>query len=132
VMLRATTTDSTPTLLSIQNAGPTQQFTLVDNETTWAEVVILGKTAGAGDFLLQRYEVMIQRGAGASSTVIPTTTPPTPVLISNYATAGAITGAWSVAFSADTTYGALSITVTGPSSDTVNWTCLIQDLELVL
>jgi hypothetical protein len=133
--LHGQTADATPTVLvSTTTAAPSanNQLVLADNETLWAEVIVQGKVAGASDFLVNRWEVCIQRGTGAASTAIPTTTPTTPVLVSHYATAGAISGAWSVALSADTTNGALAVTVTGASGTNINWTAIIRDLELVL
>lgn len=132
--LRQQTTDATPSLLTAdQSPTPSanNQLVLVDNETAFVEVVVVGKTAGATDILAQRIEVIIQRGTGAASTAIPTTTPTTPVVLSTYATAGAISGSWAIALSADTTNGALAVTVTGQSATTINWTAELRSREVV-
>ena len=135
VGLRGQTTDATPLVLTSDQVTPAtnqDQLILVDNETLFADVRVLGKDAGTGDFLFSRMEVMIRRGTGAASTAIPTTTPTTPTVISTYATAGAISGMWAVSLSADTTNGALSVTVTGAADTAINWTAMVRSLEVVL
>ena len=129
--LYGNTTDATPTVLTSDGAFPSavNQLALVDNETLVAEVRILGKDAGQADAFFAKYEAVIQRGTGVASTAVPTTTPTTPALISTYATAGAIAGSWAVALSADTTNGALSVTVTGQAATNITWTAEIRTLE---
>ena len=133
VGLKGETTDATPLVLTSNASGAStnNQLVLVDNETIFAEVCIMGKTIGAGDVFVAKYEVVVQRGTGVASTAIPTTTPVTPALISTYATAGAIAGSWAVALSADTTNGALQVTVTGQAVTNINWTAEVRTRELV-
>lgn len=131
--LRGQTIDATPLALTSDggSASSINQFALVDNETCFVDVFVLGKVAGAGDCIATQLQVLIQRGIGAASTAIPTTTPTSPAVISIYATAGAISGTWAVALSADTTNGALSVTVTGASATSINWTAEVRSRELV-
>jgi hypothetical protein len=125
------TTDATPVVLTSDGnaAAANNQMVLVDDETLFASVYVLGKVAGQSDCFAQHFEVLIQRGTGAASTAIPTTTATTPASISKYATSGA--SSWSVALSADTTNGALAVTVTGAADTTINWTAEIRTRELV-
>jgi hypothetical protein len=76
-----------------------------------------------------RWEVkgLIKRGANASSTALVGTTTVTLTNGDNEAwiVAGAIT------ITADTTYGALAITVTGAASTTIHWLAKILTTEII-
>lgn len=136
VKLGHQTTDATPTVLTADLNAPsltpvTNQVVLPDNASYFCEVTVTGKVVGQSDYFVQKLECVIQRGTGAASTAIPITTPTTPAVISTYATAGAISGTWGVALSADTTNGALAVTVTGAVGATINWLAEVRTRELV-
>jgi hypothetical protein len=132
--LNGQTTDATPKVLTSDTNSPnaSNQLALVDDETVFADVLVMGKVAGQSDCIVKQFQVIIQRGTGAGSVAIPTTTPTTPAVIASYATAGAISGSWAIALSADTINGTLAITVTGVSATTINWNAEVRSRGLVL
>jgi hypothetical protein len=137
VKLGGKTTNATPLVLRanvniVDTPSTDNQVALPDNASYFCEVTVVGKVAGLGDYFMKKFEVVIQRGTGAATTAIPTTTPTSPAVISTYATAGAISGSWDAALSADTTNGALAVTVTGQAATNINWMAEVRTRELML
>jgi hypothetical protein len=138
VGLKGQTTDATPLVLTADggSASAANQLALVDNETCFVDVFLFGKVAGATDCIAVQRQCLIQRGAGAATTTMASVTVVggtngNPNVITSYASAGAIAGSWDSSLSADTANGALSVTVIGASSTTINWTAEVRSRELV-
>lgn len=70
-------------------------------------------------------DVLVTAGATAASTAIVGT----PTITSTFATAGA--SGWTIALSVDTTLGALAVTVTSSTTDTVNWNIQLDAIEVM-
>jgi hypothetical protein len=83
-------------------------------------------TAGGGQSSYWEFKGVVKRGIGAASTALIGTI--TPTLIAQ--DAGAST--WAVAVTADTTNGALAITVTGAPDANINWVGRVETEELVV
>jgi hypothetical protein len=126
LVLGAATTDATATVLTSTTsaASGTNQVTLPNNSAYYFKgSVIAGKTA-AGDTKGWTIEGVIKRGAGVGTTALVGT----PTVVSTYADAGAAT--WAVTATADTTNGALAITVTGQAATTIRWVAKIETTEM--
>jgi len=85
--------------------------------------VIAGVTGG-GDTARWTINGAIKRGAAAASTALVGT----PTVTMTHNNAGA--AAWTVAVTADTTNGALAVTVTGAAATTIRWVCRINTTEM--
>ena len=117
VILQAVTTSTTPQVMGIgSGAGilvdnPTNKLLIMSNSAYLFNVnVVATDTTTASTYAAWTATFGMSRTSTASTTTISTPT------ITNIVSQSG----WSVAFTADTTNGALTITVTGPSS-TVRW-----------
>lgn len=128
LFLTGRTADATPTaLLLFDVAG---QHASLQNHFRWyADVrIIAGTTTAVAKSASFHRKVMIQRGADAASTS----------LIGSVQTIGADIGTnsgsppagWAVSIDADTTNGALRVTVTGEAATNINWLAEVSILEL--
>jgi hypothetical protein len=127
--LGAITTDATATVLkSDTNAVSASNQCALQNNNAMAftiEVVARNTTTG----MTGRWEAkgLIKRGANASSTTLVGT--PTVTLTNADNEAWIVAGA--IAITADTTYGALTMTVTGAASTTIHWLAKILTTEII-
>lgn len=121
LVLGASTFNATPTRLYSDTTGPTaaSQLTLVDDSAASITGTVTAFEPSTGDVKAWRVEALAHRGSGAATTVI---------VGSDATEIGATTGAasWSIAITADTTYGCLAIDVTGGSSSTIQWCASIM------
>lgn len=124
--LRGTTTDATPLALTVNASavGSTNVLAIPDNAVVNVFGQVNGRTS-AGVVSSWYFYCSILRGSGAASTAMVSSC--TPVLI---AQSGGASG-WALAVTADTTNGALAVTVTGAAATTIRWGARIQDHELV-
>lgn len=124
--LAVQTTDATATALrsNVSAAGTTNQLVLQNNSAIYFKGECIAAVTGAGDTKGWYIEGVIKRGANAASTVLVGT----PSVTSLYADAGATT--WSIATTADTTSGALRVTVTGQAATTIRWVINIKSTEV--
>lgn len=124
--LAVQTTDATATALrsNVSSAGTTNQLVLQNNSAIYFKGECIAAVTGAGDTKGWYIEGVIKRGANAASTVLVGT----PSVTSLYADAGATT--WSIAITADTTNGALRVTVTGQAATTIRWVINIKSTEV--
>jgi len=126
LLLAVQTTDATPTVLRSNNsaAATTNQVTLPNNSAYYFRGELIAGVTGGGNTKGWFIEGAIKRGANAASTALVGT----PTVTSNYADAGA--AAWTVAVTADTTNGAIAVTVTGAAATTIRWVCQLRTTEM--
>ena len=120
------TTDATATVLTCDGAAGsgTNQVTLPNNSAYFFKGEVIAGVTGAGDTKGWTIEGVIKRGAGVGTTAIVGTA----TVTSLYADAGAAT--WALTATADTTNGALKITVTGQAATTIRWVAKIETTEM--
>lgn len=126
LVLGRQTLDATPTVLTSNNsaATTTNQVTLFNNSAySFTGEVIAGVT-GAGNTARWTISGAIKRGANPAST----TFVGTPTVTMTHNDAGA--AAWVVAVTADTTNGAIAVTVTGAAGTTIRWVAKIETTEM--
>lgn len=114
-----TTTAAATNLCSNQAAGGvrgTDNVQIVgNNSANYFETIVVARDNATGDSSAWRITGLIKRGAGVGTTAI--VGAPVTTLIAQDAGAAA----WAVAVSADTTLGALQVTVTGAAGSTIRW-----------
>lgn len=125
VIARETTSASATVLGSTSSAASSNnQIALPSNSAySFSGEVIAGVTGG-GDTARWTINGAIKRGAAAASTALVGT----PTVTMTHNDAGA--AAWTVAVTADTTNGALAVTVTGAAATTIRWVCRINTTEM--
>jgi len=118
------TTNATQTTLFLDGTTASQYITLQNNSISYFKAVITGKITGASEAGVYTIEGAIQKAAVAASVALVGT----PSSLTIGATTGALT--WSVTGVANTTQGSLDIKVTGGASQTIDWFCKIDFVEL--
>lgn len=121
----ATTSTATPTVLTTDNSAPNAVNQLIlENDSTYTfSILVTARRLDADDESAgYKFEGVIDRNATALSVAF-VGTPIKTVLAEDSA-------AWDCNISADTTYGALSITVTGEASKTIKWAAVINTAEI--
>jgi len=122
--LAAITTDNTPTELFLNFPLMTQRMVLQDDTTWHFEIkVVARRTDANNEGLALKSEGAIDRNVGAATTALIGTTTDTTLADDN-------AGAWVVAVSADTTNGALIITVTGEIGKDISWVAFVRTVEV--
>ena len=124
-VLRADTTDATPEGLTTRNNGGVQsdnQVNLPNNSAYAFSGTIVGRESAASgtECAAWKVEGLIRREGSASTTV----------LVNSATTVLNNAPSWGMALSADTTNGALQITVTG-AAKTIRWVGAITTTELI-
>lgn len=124
-VLRAKTTNATATVLTANNSAvsTTNQVVLPNNATYGYRATVSARDTSTGDSSIWEIKGGIKRVANAASTVLVGT----PVIDLLGQDAGAST--WVLAVTADTTNGALALTVTGVAATTIKWTASIRTTE---
>jgi hypothetical protein len=113
-----TTSNATPTVATANGsaAGTTNQIMLSNqNAVAFCIYVVATVTTAGGNAKAWKLEGLIKRGANAAATALVGSITKTVLA----ADSGAST--WDVAATADTTNGALALTITGQGSTTINW-----------
>ena len=125
VLARQTTSNAATVLASTSStAGSANQVILPNNAAySFSGEVIAGVTGG-GNTARWTISGAIKRGANAASTAMVGT----PTVTMTHNDAGA--AAWTVAVTADTTNGGISVTVTGAAATTIRWVCRINTTEM--
>jgi hypothetical protein len=123
LVLAAATTDATATVLVSDTgaAGTTNQL-ILPNNTAFAftgVVVARQKAANGTASAAWKVEGLIRREANAGTTT----------LVASTVTAISNVPAWTLALSADTTNGGLSVTGTGAAATNIFWAANIQTVE---
>jgi len=124
------TTNGTPTVLLSDNgtAGTLNQLTLANNQSMAVTGRVIAQRKGSESTTstaMWTFNAVIRRGANAASTALVAAV--TPTLIA----ADADAAAWTVAVTADTTNGALAVTVTGEAAKNIRWVCTLESTETI-
>jgi hypothetical protein len=123
---RRQTTTATATVLTFDQsaAGTTNQVVLPNDSTYFFTISISARRTNAdNESAAYKFEGCIDRNTNAASTAL-VGVPVKTILAED-------TTAWDVSVTADTTNGALAITVTGEASKTIRWVAHIQTVEVV-
>jgi hypothetical protein len=123
-ILKRQTTNATETELSADAANPTTGTRIaLSNNTTYGFKAMVTARSSGGDTKTWHLQGAIERGANAAATAIVGT-----VLSTAYEDAGA--SAWLCTATADTTNGSLAIKGTGAAATNINWTAVIDTVEV--
>lgn len=119
------TTDATPTVLTSNGIAPAanNQFIIANNSVGAILALVCARDGTSAGKLVQAYLINYRRDASAASVNV------SAIQLGNVP-AGTVTG-WSIAFSGDTTNGALQATVTGAAATNIEWMCRLVAAELV-
>ena len=120
IKLICTTTNTTPTVMTTDGgaAGSTNQLVLPNDTTvTFRGLITARNTTTDNDSMCFEFLGGIRRGTNASTITLIGTPSKTSVASDG--------SAWTYTITADTTNGALKISVTGGSSKTISWVCNI-------
>jgi hypothetical protein len=124
LIIRASTTDETPTILTVDALTATALNTVVlqnNNSISFMGQIVVRQTASTVSSSW-KIEGLIIRGTTAASTVLVTSTV---TAISN------ATAIPTPVFTANTTLGCLALTVTGIAATSLRWMASIQSVELI-
>lgn len=124
-LAKGETTDATPFVLTADANSPStdNQVVLPDYGTYFFSIsVVARRTDSAGESAAYKFEGCIDRQSDASSTAFVGT--PVKTILAEDSTA------WDVSISADTTNGALAITVTGETGKDIRWLAKIETVEV--
>ena len=126
IVLAKGTTDATPTILTSNNsvASATNQIALPANSAYYVKGSIIATVTNGGATKAWTFEVVIKKGAANANTSIVGTS------IINITAADAGAATWTIGLTADTTNGALAITVTGQVANTIRWVCKAETTEV--
>lgn len=124
------TTDNTPTVLTSDNlaASTSNQLVLSNYQSMTFRGQVVARRKGTESTTSTagwEFNGAIRRGANAASTALIAAV--TPALIA----ADADAAAWAIAVTADTTYGALAVTVTGEAAKNIRWVCTLESTETI-
>jgi len=119
-ILRADTTDATATVLTTNNstAAATNQIVAASDTCITFDGTITAMQNGAQAYASWKIEGLLVNDGGTTTLVNSATT-----VISN-------ADGWGVALSADNTYNALAITVTGEAAHNIRWVANIRTTEV--
>ena len=120
------TTDATATILRSNSgaAGTANQLTLPNNSAYYVRGSCIATVTGGGNTKAWSFEAAIKRGANAAATSI------VGAVIKNIVAADAGAATWDITISADTTNGALAVSVTGQAATTIRWVCRLDSTEV--
>lgn len=124
------TANNTPTVLTSDNLTPgaSNQLVLSNNQSMAVTGRVIAQRKGSESTTSTaawEFKGVIRRGANAASTALVAAV--TPTLIA----ADADAAAWTIAVTADTTNGALAVTVTGETSKNIRWVCTLESTETI-
>jgi hypothetical protein len=125
--LSATSTTATPVVLLSGGGTNVQYYYQVspnNNQAYAYKGLVVARNTSSGDMASWEIRGAIKCGANQASTVLVGT----PTITSIAADSAAST--WTIAITADTTYGSLQITGTGAASTTIHWVARIDTVEV--
>jgi hypothetical protein len=127
LLLGRQTTDATATVLSSNNlaASNTNQVALPNNSAYFFKGSVIAGVTGGGNTKAWEFKGAIKRGANAAATSIVGS------VINDVIASDAGASTWDITITADTTNGAIAVTVTGAASTTIRWVCKIETTEMV-
>lgn len=124
LVVRASTTDATPTVATSDGGGAASfnQLILSNNSAFTFSILVVGRQQAAGGTASAAFEIkgLIRREANAASTT----------LVNSATTVISNASGWAVAVSADTTNGGLAITVTGAAATNIRWVATAYTSEV--
>ena len=122
--LAVQTTDATATALrsNTSAASTTNQLVLQNNSAMYVSGSIIANVTAAGNTAAWSFEAVIKRGANAAATSIVQS-------VVNVVAQDTGASGWVVAITADTTNGALRVTVTGQAATTIRWVANLRSTE---
>lgn len=127
MVARVATSNATPTSLFLD--GSTQRISVQANSSGTARIMISARTATAGaQTMTWNRLVAWQRGVAAATTTVDVQT-----IGTDRGYTGGAWGAgpaWAIAITADTTNGAIDISVTGVAATNIRWDALIDWIEV--
>ena len=127
LLLGRQTTDATATVLCSNSgvaANTTNQVTLPNNSAYFFKGSVIAGVTGAGNTKAWEFRGAIKRGANAAATSIVGS------VIKDVIASDAGASTWDITITADTTNGAIAVTVTGAASTTIRWVCKIETTEM--
>lgn len=124
------TTDATPVVLTTTGSAvtATSQLILLNNQSMAVTGRVIAQRKGSESTTstaMWTFNAVIRRGANAASTALVAAV--TPTLIA----ADADAAAWTIAVTADTTWGALAVTATGEAGKSIRWVCTLESTEVI-
>jgi hypothetical protein len=126
LILGRQTTDASPAVLVSNNvtASATNQIALPSNSAYYVRGSVIATVTGGGATKAWTFEVVIKKALTNATTAIVGTS------IINITAADTGAATWIIALTADTTNGALAITVTGQVANTIRWVCRAETTEV--
>jgi len=124
IILTKRTTNATATVLTVSAASTlaTTQLTLQNNNSIRFKGTIIGRQSGSTNTSAWDIDGIIQRGTTAATTTL---------LISNVNVVQN-TPAWGTpTLAANTTFGCLTVNVTGAATTNIQWTCSLDTTEVI-
>lgn len=122
LILRAATTNATATVAtSDSSAAAINNQVILPNQSAFSfQGTVVAKQSGSTNAASWKVEGMVVRGANAASTT----------LVASTVTAISNVPGWTLALSADTTNGGLTVTATGAAATNIRWVATIQTSEV--
>jgi hypothetical protein len=126
LILACITGSATPTVLrsDAQTASATNQIALPSNSAYYVKGSVIATVTAGGNTKAWTFEVVIKKALTNATTSIVGTA------IINITAADAGAATWTIGLTADTTNGALAITVTGQVANTIRWVCKAETTEV--
>ena len=126
LVLGVETTSASATVLRSDTsaAGTTNQLVLPNNSAYHVRGSVIANVTGAGNTRAWTFEAVIKRGASAGTTALVGS------VVLNTVAYDSGASAWVVSVTADTSNGALAVTVTGAASTTIRWVAKLETTEV--
>jgi len=126
LILARQTTDATATVLRSDNsaASSSNQIALPSNSAYYVKGSVIATVTAAGATKAWTFECVVKKALTNATTSIVGTA------IINITAADSGASTWTIALSADTTNGALAVTVTGQVANTIRWVCKAETTEV--
>ena len=119
IIARLETADDTPYELLV---GEEDVITLMDNKMNAFRVMVVASDENISEGAAYEFKGLIKKGATAASTAIIGSVSKTVIAESD--------AAWDADITADTTNGALSITITGDDTNLTRWVAFVEMVEV--
>lgn len=120
-ILRAQTTNATVTTLFLDGTGGAARLVLPSNSAWTFDILVTARNTGAAQAAGYRFVGVIRRTVTAASTTL---------VGSSKTVIAEDNAAWDANIVADTTNGALQITVTGVAATTIDWVAVVKTAEV--
>jgi hypothetical protein len=126
VLLATQTTSAAGSIATSDGAvaSSNNQLILGNNTAVYIKGRVIAGVTGGGNTKAWTFEGALKRGANAAATSIVGT------IATNVIAADAGASTWTIAITADTTNGGVTVTVTGQAATTIRWAAEIQATEI--